>query len=421
MSESANSRPEVIISAAVTEKTFGSVWRSYCAKPRSGHSEKPPLHRALNNVSARLKYRHVRKTSFKKFSEAGYEVSTFGNGATTTESEITARLGMPESLKVPLRAAEPKVAKLRNAVLLDCGSVLLQDGRFFSNGRSKILPLRYRQHISNPALFEESPLIQIHNNSASALIRRQMRCIDLPGTHFSVRSRVYWNFAHFIFAILPLIYYEDLGAIVPGRDSVIAPPLVHPMQKAIFHRVFEGYEIVQVPLHVPLKVEELLLPASLYAHPETNPRAIKSLANRMRRIVAPYAGQGGRKICVSRRDGRKDNWRNFANVDAYETRMRELGYEVLEISPLDPESQFALWANTSDIVGIHGAGMMNMIMMPSGGNYTEIAGNEDVSVLIRCAMSAGHRVAMLEDSAVDAQGLLEIDLNRLEAMLLDAP
>ena len=54
--------------------------------------------------------------------------------------------------------------------------------------------------------------------------------------------------------------------------------------------------------------------------------------------------------------------------------MRDLGYQVVEISSLNPEAQLALFAETTDIVGIHGAGKMNMIMMLPEGNYTEIAG-----------------------------------------------
>ena len=383
----------------------------------------PSLRRALKNAGARLKYRHIRHVTFKQLSKAGYDVQTFDYGTWPPEPENIARRGMPERLKSPLPVAEPMIVRLRNAVLFDNGVAQLHDRRFYAKRFEKKakFPERLKKNI-NPIDLENSPLIHHHNESA--LIRRHMRCIDLPGTHFSTRSRIYWNFAHFVCDILPLIYYEDLGAIVPGRDSVIAPPLVLPIQKALFQKVFEGYEIVQVPSHEPLKVEELLLPANLcgYVNKVPNPQAFMSLAKRMRRILAPYAGQDRRKVCVSRRDGSMNNrWRNFANVDAYETRMREFGYDVLEISALEPESQFALWANTTDLVGIHGAGMMNMIMMPSGGNYTEIAGSERQNTLILCAMAAGHRVAMLEDSALDALGRIEIDLSRLEELLHDAP
>ena len=198
--------------------------------------------------------------------------------------------------------------------------------------------------------------------------------------------------------------------------------------------IYEDYEIVQVPPEIPLRVEELLLPANLSSDLEFNPTAIAALAKRMRRYMAPYAGNERRKVCISRRDGKRVRGieylgRNFANVVAYETRMRELGYDVVTVSTLAPQEQFALWANTTDIVGVHGAGMMNMIMMPSEGNYTEIAGvprNPNATghtpcqnTIIRCAAAAGHRICGIP-SGFDQQGRPMIDIERLGEVLLCA-
>ena len=194
------------------------------------------------------------------------------------------------------------------------------------------------------------------------------------------------------------------------------------MQKAIFRLVFKGYEIVQIPRNAALRAEELLLPANLCKKNSINPAAFASLAGRMRRIMAPYVEKRKRKVCVSRK-GSKRNWahgRDFANTEAYENTMRELGYDVVAITNLDLESQFALWANTNDIVGIHGAGMMNMIMMPSKGRYIEIVSEEPTPrALALCAMAAGHKVGALICSR-DAQGHREVDLDRLKTLLLDA-
>ena len=93
-------------------------------------------------------------------------------------------------------------------------------------------------------------------------------------------------------------------------------------------------------------------------------------------------------------------------METYENRMREMGYQIVEISKLDTEAQLAQFADTTDIVGIHGVCMMNMIMMPPGGNYSVITG-ASVSFVpdrycpvftARCAMVAGHRVSGLVDN-----------------------
>ena len=386
---------------------------------------------ARKNATAPFKYRQIRYISFSPHSKAGHSnIDNFDLESAPPEfgencqSKHDCRPSMPERLNIPLPIPKPMITKWRNAVLLANGTVLLDDGPFYDapfREMSQFLPEIKKSNYITRDNIENYP--QIFHHGRSALIRSHFRCIDLPGTHFSARSTFYWNFGHFVHDILSLIYYEELGAIVPGRDSVIAPPMLLPIQKALFHKVFEGYEIVSFPPNVPLKVEELLMPNNLcgYGSINPNPQAFNTLAKRVKRILAPYVGQCRRKICVSRRDGLDNSWRRLANLDAYENKMRELGYDILEISDLEPNNQFAIFANTMDIVGIHGAGMMNMIMMPSGGNYTEIAGTKRVDTIIRIAKTVGHRVAMLEGSALNKKGRIKLDLRRLEAMLLDSP
>ena len=417
MSKREHSNAEAVAPAIAREETFRSIWRKYRSEPCSGHSEMPLIRRALRNATARLKYRHVRRIRYRQLSLAGYDVRKFDDISAPPESERIAPLNLPEHWKIPQRVFVPEIAKLPNAVVFGNGATFLPDKRLFVGHKG--MPKKFGSRLNAFVYHSDHP-------EECSLMRRHLRCMDLPGRHFKACYNSFWNFGHFVHDMLSLIYYEDLGAIVPGRDKLISPPMPWPMQQILFQKIFEGYEIVQVPLHVPIRVEELLFPAKLSHFSDgCNPAAIRSLARRMRRIVAPYSGRDRRKVCVSRRDARPFHaeevaWRKFANVDAYETMMREMGYDVVEVSALDPDSQFALWANTTDIVGIHGAGMMNMIMMPFGGNYTEIAATTDLSCTVRCAMAAGHRVRVLENGARDAQGLLEIDLGQLEALLLNA-
>ena len=232
---------------------------------------------------------------------------------------------------------------------------------------------------------------------------------------------------HFMHDILSRIYYEDLGAIAPGRERIIAPRFKFPMQKILFDRIFEGYDIVHVPSDATLEVEELSLPANLSSTYRFNAKAISALARRLRRIASSFFGKEKRKVCVSRVDGTKEGTmgRNFVNAKAFEERMRKLGYHLVEISKLGPDAQFRLWADCTGIVGIHGAGMMNCLMMPEGSSYAEVAGapfdplpeKYMPTSIVRCAMAAGHGICGLAGD-MDCEGRPFVDLDRLEDMLL---
>ena len=375
-------------------------------------------HPALHSVC------HV---GFEDLSAAGYDVEIFHDGAGWAEFEKTAVNGLPGNWNRKGRQAViiPKIAKLRDATLLMDGSALLPDGRYcyfdisFSSERDEWI----KEH-------SHRILCSIDPETDGAKVRSNMPSFEVSGRCFTTRINNPRNFGHFIHDGLSRIYYEDLGAIVPGRDKVIPPIMQTPMQEALFRKIFEGYEIVQAPHDAIFRVEELLILANLCSEQKFNPAAIEALARRMRRVVAAYAGKENHKICISRRDGRmhdseRDLGRDFANMEAYENLMRKLGYRVLKVSALDPEVQFALWANTTDIVGIHGAGMMNMIMMPSGGNYTEIAGASDhpnqtspcPNWTIRCALAAGHRVRWILSEYDPQRNQPKIDIERLEAEL----
>ena len=403
------------------------VWRSYRKEFAHKYPDISLLRRVQKNIFARFNLRHVRHATFEELSLAGYDVCTFDDGAVPLNLEEVARGNLPKNWKVPQAVTAPKVARLRDTVLFHDGSALLPDGRycFFDTG---FVDQTWRKL----KIFRFRMLRIVDPTTHDALIRRRhLPIISIPGRCFSLRhSNGPKNFGYFVHDVLTRIYYEDLGVIVPGRDKVISPTLPTPMQKALFKMVFDDYEIVQIPPNAPVKAEELLLPSNLCNAWSFNPAAFAALATRMRKFMEPYAGRKRCKVCVSRRDGtrtirgdKETLGRDFVNFEDYEIRMRKLGYELVEVSTLEPEDQFMLWANTTDIVGIHGAGMMNMIMMPLGGHYTEIAGTLQRNLhspcpntTIRSAMASGHHICGIS-SGHDLQGRPVIDIERLEAEL----
>ena len=364
--------------------------------------------------------RHVRHATFEQLSAAGYDVMIIEDGALPLGLEESPQHKIPERWMRPQPVISPKVAKLMDAELFPNGSAITPDG-LYCYFDSTFNPENWKTSFPSRFRFADPESVE------GTVYLTNKHVMEVPGRCFSTLSNSFRNFGHFVHDVLIRIFYEDLGAIAPGREKVIAPKFAFPMQKALFEKIYAGYELVQAPPRTSYKVQELLLPANLCSWTRFNPKGVAALADRMRRIMAPYAANGRLKVCVSRRDstgGFNLNERDFVNVTAYESHMRELGYRVLEASSIEQERQFQIWSNASSIVGVHGAGMMNMIMMPAGSLYTEIsgyAGNQDYAALrsswtTRCAAAAGHRVNGIESSH-DEEGRQFIDIQRLETLL----
>lgn len=404
------------------ERTPGNIWESYRTRFDRAHSKLNRFHRALKFANDRVALKTVIYATFDDLKAAGIDVRRFDDGA--IEFQPT-RGKMPKNWAIPQELIAPEIATLHDAVLYRNGAALLPNGYYCFHDTSHTVE-DWRKKIIRGMVKYADP------KSNEILIRRPLFCKRIHGRCFSTRSDNFGNMGHFIHDILSRIYYEDIGTISPGREKIIAPRKMFPMQKFLFERIYAGYEIVKAPPRISLKVEELLLPRNLCSEMAINPAAISALADRMRGIAAPYVGSRKRKICISRRDGDKggkpgkggEPGRNFRNMEAFEELMRKMGYHIVEVSKLSPEEQLELWANATDVVGIHGAGMMNSLFMQPGANYTEIAGAPVVSdpnhfvahSTARCAMIAGHKVNGLIGE-LDRDGNPIINLELLEEIL----
>lgn len=189
--------PKADSSATATEVTFRSAWRSYCRAPKSGYSDLPVIRRALMNATVRFRLRHVRHVTFEQLSSAGYDVWAYDDGVAPLEPEKLALRDLPENWKIPQPVIVPKMATLRGAVLLRNGMAVLPEGLccFFDT--------RFGDWIeSRPKRFRSPmPWLLYCDPFGSALVRRHMPCIEVPGRCFSTCSMNSGNFAHFVFCV----------------------------------------------------------------------------------------------------------------------------------------------------------------------------------------------------------------------------
>lgn len=349
----------------------------------------------------------VRHVTFDNLSSDGYDIRLIDDGVTPFELDGSTKHEIPDRWNGPVPTITPKIATLEGATLFMDGSALLP-GKRYSLADPTFVGRNWRICGKRPALRYIDP------DTDEGLVYIPKRRMTIPGRCFSARHSHPDNFCHFVHDVLTRIYYEDLGALDPKRDKMIAPLFHFPMQKFLFEKIFEKYEIVQAPADMALDVEQLRLPANLTTMSRFNSDSVVALSKRIRRIMENYSVKKKYKICISRRDGKQDVWRECGNEDAYEALMSKLGYSVICVSEIDLDAQLELWANTTDIVGMHGAGMMNMIMMQAKGNYTEIGNMHNT--IGRCAMAVGHQVRVIP-YIKDSLGISMIDLKRLEEIL----
>jgi len=89
----------------------------------------------------------------------------------------------------------------------------------------------------------------------------------------------------------------------------------------------------------------------------------------LRQSLLPRAPGGGRCIFISREDAKSRiilNWPEVAPI------LEEYGYEVLRLADLPVAEQIETFASAAYVVGVHGAGLTNLLFAPIGTHVLEI-------------------------------------------------
>lgn len=146
-----------------------------------------------------------------------------------------------------------------------------------------------------------------------------------------------------------------------------------------------------------------------------DPRLLRALRDR----VAGDAGAATRRVYVSREGARK---RRLANPAAALGALEATGFEIVEAGRLSFREQVALASETTVLLGIHGAGLANMIFMPEGRHVVEIVHPHYPSPIYYALASAlGLRYWLVWGTPDDARGRekldLEIDPRELERVI----
>jgi len=170
---------------------------------------------------------------------------------------------------------------------------------------------------------------------------------------------------------------DALPRLVVAKDFVGNHPLVLPEHYKKYRYITESLKLFDIPVRfcessTKLKIHELILPS----HTAMSGNYNKVVINKLRDIfllrfkdTAP-----NRLIYISRKKAQK---RKVANEDDVVALLEKFKYEVHYFEDYSFEQQVRICAQTKSLIGLHGAGLTNMLFMQAHGQVLELRNEND--------------------------------------------
>ncbi len=191
--------------------------------------------------------------------------------------------------------------------------------------------------------------------------------IEAPA--FLFNSRLTWaNFAHLVHdTLIQTPTYLDACAHA-GEDLtplLVGPGFRYPAAPEIFARSV-GARPPRFLKNRFYRVPRLFVPTTHFS-PSNDAiarGAVMRLAQNLSAALAEYRTPAKRRIFISREDSSRGDDREprFANAEALQQALSELGLETVVVSRLGVEDYLRTLVNCELIVGLHGAGLMNAVL-----------------------------------------------------------
>lgn len=229
----------------------------------------------------------------------------------------------------------------------------------------------------------------------------------------------YWghNYFHWMTESLPRLAsldgaYKDYPIILPEELSRYA------YVEASLHAL--GYTPLYLQKHEKIHVKKLI------SHEKTAPSfnfheiAINKLRGQFRQLVGDPIPS--RKIYISRLQATKRKITNEAELIPL---LLELGYEIRHFDQMPYLEQLQLMAEATHLVGIHGAGLTNMLYMKEGGKVLEFRFAGDTtnncffSLASACTIDYYYSLNTFQTPKIHLNSDMILDMAATKAALMD--
>jgi hypothetical protein len=267
--------------------------------------------------------------------------------------------------------------EFRDAIVTPTGFVIAGDRLIFN---TQGMPAKWMRGADRGAprfvenLFRKNFIhkLDIWNETCLISVPADLKTIDEPAFLFDSRHGC-GNFAHFAHDMLiqtPSFYdcCAEIGE--SARTILVGAKFSYEVMSEIFARVLGPH--AKAPIFTGSefhRVRRLFVPTTHLdvSFPSIARGAVVRLVSLLGEALKPYRAGGKRRIFISRSDaGRPASLEpQFDNEDALVRALAALGFERLVLSRLGVSEYLEAFVNSEIIVGVHGAGLGNVVLSAS--------------------------------------------------------
>ena len=187
----------------------------------------------------------------------------------------------------------------------------------------------------------------------------------LFGHYYTITSQWSAGYAHWLFDALPRLHALDL---IPNQDvRIVVPETLTALQRDSLQALGINPSRCLPLNHRHLKFQCLYVPSFMGTTGNPHPLGIAWLRKRF--LGNDILVEGTERIYISRRSASR---RRVLNEKELEPILLKHGFRIVECEKLSFPEQVELFSHASMVVGLHGAGLANLLFAPAGCRVLEI-------------------------------------------------
>ncbi|WP_294532333.1 glycosyltransferase family 61 protein [uncultured Rhodoblastus sp.] len=228
------------------------------------------------------------------------------------------------------------------------------------------------------------------------------------------------NYGHFHHDVIARAYFAQFATeLMSGSFKYICRYPKFPMQLHILNHVFGAGNIL-FQHAVSLKAKSCAVAALPSGPYGMLPESVEFAHKHLKSAFSLKGSKGSRRIFISRADGVANQGRLISNQGELDALLRRFGFESMVLSTNDPHDTISAFENAECVLGLHGAGLMNLMFCPVPTKIIELHPPHAPPWISRIGRLVGHEHIVFQLQEHGEKTVIDIsDLSSLLIKLLE--